>query len=208
MRYFDIKTQTESSVPSSTTIEATNKRVSKFFEPLKNGEKMIFGDDGLPYFYTQDFLRPIVTNGVVVEGMTTVEQSQIRKEARYARLDVIFNNKTLGLKKLAINKPNMKDAEAINNQYSIYEEMYKNAVKGWYDTTTNTAIITSNEGAKQALAPLTLLLNTIKSIIDTAITSDDVNADTMLDDADGISLSASDLTDAEIVEIKTMFGIA
>ena len=133
-------------------------------------------------------------------------QAQIDKD-RYTRLDAIFNDKTLGLKKLAIAKPNMKDAEAINNQYRIYEEMYKNALKGWYDTTTNNAIIAANEGAKQALAPLTLLLNTIKTVLEGHIANNTANVDALLDDADAVSFKMADLTPTKLQDLKTQFGI-
>jgi len=130
------------------------------------------------------------------------------KSRRFARLEEIFNKKTVGLKKLAIDKPWMTNEEAINNQYRIYEEMYKNAKNGLYDTATNDAIITANETMKAKLAPVTLLLNSVRGVIEKAIEMSDANASAMLDAAEAVSLKANDITAEKIDAIKKQFGIA
>jgi len=129
------------------------------------------------------------------------------REDRLKRLEAIFNEKTTGLKKLAIDKPYMTDPETINNQYRVYEEMYKNALKGYYDDATNQAIIYANETAKQALAPITLLLNSVRSAIEAAIMADDQRADEMLDAAAAVSLAKEDLTPDKITSIKEAFWL-
>lgn len=152
------------------------------------------------------FHKPKWNGSMWVEGDTNAAAAA-KKTARYNRLENIFNKKTIGLKKLAIDKPWMTNPEAINNQYRVYEEMYKNALKGLYDTTTNQSIITANETAKAQLAPITLLLNTVRGVIESAIAADDPNADILLDAADAVSLAIADLTPANINAIKQTFGI-
>jgi hypothetical protein len=138
---------------------------------------------------------------------TDTNLASYKMTGRFVELERIFNDKTQGLKKLAVDKPWMIDAEAINNQYRVYEEMYKNALASRYDATTNTAIITANEAAKAALADLTLVLNGVRAVIEVAISTDAPNADELLVQADGISLGMADLTHAKLGEIKTIFGL-
>jgi len=206
-RYYDTATRTETDIPSATTIHYTDARVEKFFKPMQYGEKIIFDEDGLPYFYTEDLIKPTIVDGKVVEGESEAERLLRIQSSRLSRLEQIFSTKTVGLKKLAIDKPWMNDVEAINNQYRVYEEMYKNAKNGLYDAATNDAIIAANENAKSTLAPLTLLLNTIRGVIEAAIYANDVNSDAMLDAADAITLTKEELTPAKIDEIKAVFGL-
>ena len=122
-----------------------------------------------------------------------------------SRLEQIFIKKTTGLKKLAIDKEWMNDKEAINDQYRIYEEMYKNAKAGHYDKKTNEAIIKANEGAKKSLAQLTLFLNSAKGKLERMILSGDVKADEMLMAADNLSLKKEDLTPAKMKQLSKIF---
>lgn len=142
---------------------------------------------------TDDYLIPLIDS--------------FMKPYRFQRLEKIFSNKTLGLKKLAIDKDWMTNAETINDQYRVYEEMYKNALKGYYDDATNQAIIQANETAKQLTAPITLLLNTVRSKLQVMIENDESNIDELLKEAENISLSKSDLTPEKIQEIKDIFGV-
>ncbi len=128
-------------------------------------------------------------------------------EKRYTRLEIIFNSKATKLKSLAIGKPNMKDPEAINNQYRVYEEMYKNAMTGLYDEDTNNAIITANQTAKTTVAPFTLLLNTVKTVLEYHIENNSPGVDNLLTAADSISLDPSKLTLETVNDIKTAFGL-
>ena len=169
---------------------------------FEGGLTTIMPLDGNLTAFTAQYEEFLKTNSI--EDFRTAENIQ---SERYTRLEGIFNDKTMGLKKLAIDKPFMKNAEAINNQYRIYEEMYKNALAGRYDDSTNTAIITANEGAKAALASLTLLLNSIRAVIEVAITNDATNADELLDIADGVNLTKEELTPTKLGELSTVFGL-
>jgi hypothetical protein len=181
---------------------------------LKNGEVVT------PAVYKDVYKIPAMHVDIPVpEGMhkpkwdgtkwieTDTNISTYKQTARYAKLEQIFSDKTVGLKKIAIDKIWMTDPEAINNQYRVYEEMYKNALASRYDAATNTAIITANETTKAALSDLTLLLNSVRSAIEFAISADATNADELLAQADAISLGMADLTPAKFLEIKTMFGL-
>ncbi len=130
-----------------------------------------------------------------------------KKKERYSRLEEIFVEKTIGLKKIAIDKPWMSDPAAVNSQYVVYEELYNNAKKGLYDPQTNEAIIFANESTKEQLAPITHLLNSVRSTIENAIAADNDNADTLLEMAATVSLDASDITQKKVDEIKTTFGL-
>jgi hypothetical protein len=120
------------------------------------------------------------------------------KPYRLKRLEKIFTEKTIGLKKLAIDKPWMTDREAINDQYRVYEEMYKAATNGFYDEDTNNAIIQANETAKQALAPVTLLLNNVRWALENMINNGMDNIDQALDAAENIKLSKEELTEEKL----------
>ncbi len=48
MRYFDLKTRTETLIKSDTTVEYTDDRVKGFFEPLADGYELTFDDNGYP----------------------------------------------------------------------------------------------------------------------------------------------------------------
>jgi len=134
------------------------------------------------------------------------EISELLKQARFRRLEKIFCEKTTGLKKIAIDKPWMTDPEAISQQYRVYEEVYKNAKAGYYDETTNKAIITANEATKKALAPVTLLLNNVRSVLQGMIEAGHPEVDAKLDFAGRISLERDDLTPEKLGEIAAYFG--
>jgi len=124
---------------------------------------------------------------------------------RYKRLEQIFTQKVLGLKKLAIDKPWMNNAESINDQYRVYEEMYKNAKNGYYAAEQNAEIIAINEATKEKLAGVTLLLNEIRSFIEKQIEDNNPQADIFMDKAERITLSGEDITPEKISEIKSIF---
>lgn len=48
MRYYDLRTRTETHVKSDTTVESTNARVSEFFKPLEEGYELTFDEDSYP----------------------------------------------------------------------------------------------------------------------------------------------------------------
>lgn len=129
------------------------------------------------------------------------------KAERYEKLEIVFNSKILFLKKMAINKPNMTNKEAINNQYEQYKSMYESAKNQYFDTETNLAIISNYESSSQFLAEVTLLLNTVKTKLENDIESDTINIDALLKDADALVLTISEITPTKIAEIKTKFGI-
>ena len=160
--------------------------------------------DGMVYF---DGLREWLGKNAPEPFMSEDEKTEKLVNDRYSRLEQIWNKKTLGLKSIAIDKPYMKDAEAINNQYRVYEEMYKNAKNSLYDEATNTAIITANETVKTQLAPLTLLLNSVRGVLEALIVSNAENVDEMLDVAEAITLTKEELTAEKLGEIMTVFGL-
>ena len=129
------------------------------------------------------------------------------RQRRYLRLERIFNEKTTGLKKLAIDRPFMTDTEAINNQYRIYEEMYKNAKAGYYEAQTNTEIIQANEQAKQSLAPLTLLLNSVRGVLEHKIETDAEDVEDTLEAADNVSFDKEDISPSMISDLAARFGL-
>lgn len=175
--------------------EKTNKEIEHSYIANKNDETMKWVIEDIDIK---------IKAGYTVEPFVTKEENI---KDRYARLETIWNKKTLGLKSLAIDKPYMKDAEAINNQYRVYEEMYKNAKAEYYDTVTNEAIIAANETVKQQLAPLTLLLNSVRGVLEALIATDATNVDEMLDAAEAITLTKEELTAEKLGEIMTVFGL-
>lgn len=48
MRYYDLRTRTETHVKSDTTVESTDARVSEFFKPLEEGYELTFDEDSYP----------------------------------------------------------------------------------------------------------------------------------------------------------------
>ena len=149
----------------------------------------------------------IEDNQAVEEYNIISTETDTTKLQRYARLELIFNEKILGLKKMAIDKPNMTNTEAINNQYEQYKAMYESAKKQDFDTETNLAIIENHEKARKFLAGVTLLLNTVKTKLEEGIENDIVNIDALLNDAENLTLSINEITPTKIIEIKTNFGI-
>ena len=136
-----------------------------------------------------------------------VNIDEFKKPLRFAKLEKIFRVKANGLKKLAIDKPWMNDPEAINDQYRVYEEMYKNAKNGLYDEDTNGAIIFANETAKAKLSAITLLLNSVRHVLETKIEISDKDVDSLLTLAENIVIRKEDLSEDKINEIKEAFGV-
>lgn len=88
MRYYDTKTHTETNIPSSTTIEATDERVKDFFSPLPRGKKLWVDEvSGLPYVIDSSIQQPILNNGVVEEGITQAELDLIAANKRLSEVD-------------------------------------------------------------------------------------------------------------------------
>ena len=206
LRYYDKTTRTETS--EKTDISEESEAFGWWFEPLAEDEMVVYSDEGLPYkCKVNAFYRPVVKNKTVVEGMSAKEILQREKKRRFATLTHIFNKKTLGLKKIAIDKPWMDSSEAVENQYRVYEEMYRNAKAKRYDDATNKSIVEANEAMQVALAEITLLLNTIRSVLERAIERNHEDVETLLQAAADISLTKEEITDEKIAEIKAIFGL-
>jgi hypothetical protein len=154
-------------------------------------------------------LEPKIRDNKVIIDYTLVDiPNEIIKNERFTKLEEIFTDKVLGLKKLAINKPFMTNKEAINDQYRVYEEMYKNAKAGFYSSEINLSIITQNEKAKKLVAPVILLVNEARSLLQELIEKDDESVDELLKTAEQISLNQEDLTPNKLAEIKTILGLS
>ena len=171
--------------------------------PINIGATPIYDNEIEKLEYTDTVLDISVTREYHVVSIPI----EIKMQERYERLERIFNDKAIGLKKLAIDKPYMTDFETINNQYLVYEEMYKNAKNGAYDVAMNEEIILANETAKAELAELTLLINSIRAVIEGAIILNHSSVDTLLNTADIITMTKEYLTAEKIIEIKTLFGL-
>lgn len=133
--------------------------------------------------------------------------AEVVQKKRLSRLENIFTEKTTGLKRLAIDKPYMTNEKAINDQYRVYEEMYKNALSGLYDEEMNNEIITANESAKAITAPLTLLLNSVRHVLEINILANSEDVDHLLDIAEAITLTKDEITPERMLEIQTAFGL-
>lgn len=130
-----------------------------------------------------------------------------KKESHLKELELLIKQKTTGLKKLAINKPWMQNSEAVNDQYRVYEEMYKSAKNGNYDNATNEAIIQANEASKALVAPVLLLLNSVRGVIEKAILENSDNVDELLIAARSVNLTKEELSSEKVAEIKASFGL-
>lgn len=143
MRYYNKLTHTETDVPSETTILETDERVIKFFKPLGSGEAIIYGDDDLPYFYniSANFKKPIIVNGIVVEGKT---QAEIEAEAL---AQIMAMEVSMAQFRAALITSGMKDTvdEAVANSGNallISDYEYRATVKrDWGDLVTMAATI-------------------------------------------------------------------
>lgn len=129
------------------------------------------------------------------------------KERRLNRLTRIFTDKSIELRKLAIDKPYMNDAASIAAQEKVYDEMYNSALKGLYDPATNKAIIEANNVARYTLARATLLMNNVRSVIEKKIFSGSDIADKMMDMAEEITIDKYTITDENLEELKKKFNL-
>ncbi len=158
-----------------------------------------------------DLDNSIAVKQLLEDGVPKTVIDDIRrdraKQDRYRRLEHIWNKKTVGLKSLAIDKPYMNTVSAISNQYEVYQEMYLNAKKGIYEDSVNLEIITINEATRAQLAPLVLLLNSVRSKLEDLIETDAKDVDAMLDRAEAITLTKYELTSDKLSEIKKVFGV-
>jgi hypothetical protein len=130
-----------------------------------------------------------------------------RKNNRYRRLSSIFAEKVVGVKAIAIDEDWTTDERFINAQLETYETMRKNADKGVYDKETNEVIIEKNNEANALVAELTLLINSIKTVIRKEIESDSNQADKMLHLAENFSLKKDEISKDKLTEIKKLFGV-
>jgi len=133
--------------------------------------------------------------------------NDILKKDRYKKLESIFNEKTVQLKLIAIDKPYMTNIETIQNQYQIYSEMYTNAKNGVYSIEKNAEIIMMNEAARSFLAEITILISAIRSVVEKAIESNLENIDELLTSFDDIILTKENINDIYLAEISTAFGL-
>jgi len=169
MRYFDTKTRTETHVSSDTTIPSTDARVSNFFLPLQQGEKMIFGDDNLPYFYTEDFMIPTVVKGKVVESETD--------EQRVARLTLSYQDELMTLcdtKQNDVEKL-ILGYKATPKQIERYIDKYERAKSGEFDTATNEVIIAKYEAMRGVIRGFIDLIEKFRGAVDDMIVAGELS---------------------------------
>ena len=79
-RYYDKLTHTEVRTLSEHTIKYGTGIIDWWFSPLAPGEKILYWTDDMPYKYTEDFMKPIVEDGEVVEGITQEELDQMEQD--------------------------------------------------------------------------------------------------------------------------------
>ena len=167
---------------------------------LANGRGWVTKEDGSIEFTDGE----ILTQEAYKVQEASLEADYLKFE-RKRKLASIFAEKAIGLKRLAIDKPYMTNAQEVNEQYAAYEAMYEAAKNGAYDEATNTAIINANETAKMTLAPVNLLLNSIRSLLEQKIEENASDIDILLDKAKAISLSKDELTPETLENIKADF---
>ena len=87
-RYYSKVTQTEVDESSSSTVRLGDGIIDWWFEPLKEGEAIIYDTTGMPYRYDYDkFITPVVDkNGTVVESQTQGEADAIALEKKKQKL--------------------------------------------------------------------------------------------------------------------------
>jgi hypothetical protein len=78
----------------------------------------------------------------------------------------------------------------------------------FYSSEINLSIITQNEKAKKLVAPVILLVNEARSLLQELIEKDDESVDELLKTAEQISLNQEDLTPNKLAEIKTILGLS
>jgi hypothetical protein len=89
-RYYSKTTMNEVFEPSTDTIENGSGVIDWWFSPLSAGENIIY-DNGMPYKFTEDFKKPVVVGGVVVEGQTQAEADTVHKQSEKARIQEEMN---------------------------------------------------------------------------------------------------------------------
>jgi len=129
------------------------------------------------------------------------------RQKRYNNLSKVFGQKIIMLKRIAIDKPYMRDSSTVEAQFQTYETMYESAKKGLYSDAENKAIIAANEAIKTALAPFTLLMNNVRSIIEAKIESGADDVEDILSRAEAVELAKDDLTPEKLAALKEEFGL-
>ena len=181
-----------------------NKFIGVVYMEMNDAIKAHHLKYGLDYMVVGEAPTNIGTEENPDYGEPTEEQFQ---GARYQKLESIFNEKTVKLKLIAIDKPYMTNNDTIQNQYQMYSEMYTNAKNGVYSVDKNAEIITMNETARNFLANITILISAIRSVVEKAIASNSENIDELLTSFDNIVLTKENINDTYLAEISTTFGL-
>ena len=201
MRFYDTKTRSETSVSSDTTIPSTDARVSNFFLPLQQGEKMIFGDDNLPYFYTEDFMIPTVVKGKVVESETD--------EQRVARLTLSYQDELMTLcdtKQNDVEKL-ILGYKATPKQIERYKDKYERAKSGEFDIATNEVIIAKYEAMLVKIRGFIDLIEKFRGGVDDMITAGELDRARVALDAGKNFDASTTITDINAVLTAVASGV-
>lgn len=129
------------------------------------------------------------------------------RQKRYNNLSKVFGQKITMLKRIAIDKPYMRDSATVEAQFQTYETMYASAKNGLYSDAENKAIIAANEAIKAALAQFTLLMNNVRSVIEAKIEAGADDVEDILSRAEAVELGKNDLTPEKLAALKEEFGL-
>ena len=135
---------------------------------------------------------------------TQEEIGRYETESRFDRFEQILADKATGLKRIAIDKPYMKNPRAIDAKYQVYGQLYNIAKKGLMGDSGDAVILKHEERAALA-ARWTILLNEVRSSIQVKIERGDPAVDQLLDAAEEVQLTESGLTDEKFEELKNIF---
>ena len=107
---------------------------------------------------------------------------KLKQQARYAEIAQMFSQKNIGIKAMAIGKPEITRAAFseerdyityVNEQYSSYVEQYNNAKKGLYEESENSAIVAKYEAVSSMIAPINKLSNDVRALLMKQVKEDD-----------------------------------
>ena len=131
------------------------------------------------------------------------------KNKRYKRLEKIFTDKWLGIKRIIIDKPYMTDEKAINAQIESYDKLgqvAKKQLKSEPNNPTLQAIVNRWEKAQTISFNANLLTQQIRGVLESKIENNDENIDELLRIAEDIKLNREQLADSsKLNEIKSLF---
>ena len=159
--------------------------------------------------YDSSNLYALMNNRVEVTGKVDVFEEGLEElaESRYKRLEEIFTSKILKLKAIAIDEPWASDIEYIRVQTLVYDELYRNAKDGVFAPKVNALVISKHESVRAWVAPLTYLLNTIKSILRTKIENHEDDVEDLLEVLADFEIANEDTVLEQSEQIKTVFGL-